>query len=190
MAGCIKVGRTGRAPCNRCAVRGCARIDRSTDRRIDGPACPRAGLPAPSGSGTRGLSRTCESGRIVYMQRRLRFVAGLVTTVAMVISLAETIWAATCLPMNGPANAVVAAENGMAACDGCRPAPHDQPGDDERPCPFGPVAPSQNCVTTAVLPARATVDLGVATEADAVVLAFELEPELLLAGPLSRPPKP
>lgn len=123
------------------------------------------------------------------MTRRTRYIAGVVTTVVMIFSLAGTIWAATCMPASGPADAVVAAEDGMPACYCCLPAPNDERGDDERRCPFGPAASSQGCVIVTSLPARATINLGALAEADAPILGFRTEPELLLATSLFRPPK-
>lgn len=123
------------------------------------------------------------------MNRRVRFVAGLVTTVVMVFSLAETIWAATCSPANGPANAVVAGAEGVPQCDGCLPASHDEHGDDRPGCPFGPVAASQTCVTATSLPARPTVHLGTPADIDAPIPAFDIGRELLLAATFFRPPK-
>jgi|HigsolmetaAR202D_1030399.scaffolds.fasta_scaffold02908_10 hypothetical protein len=123
------------------------------------------------------------------MNDRIRRIVGFITTVVMVFSLAETIWASTCSPADGPANVIVAPEDGPPRCDGCRPAPHDEHGDDERPCPFGPVASTQSCVTAASLPASATVHLDAPTEADSSGPALDAEPELLLATTLFRPPR-
>ena len=123
------------------------------------------------------------------MTDRIRLLAGLVTTVVTVFSLAATVWAATCMPVSGPANAAVAAEDGMPPCDHCLPPAKDERGDDERRCPFGPAASTQSCVIVASLPSHATIDLGTPAEAGAAVLASGTQPELLLAAPLFRPPR-
>ena len=75
------------------------------------------------------------------MNDRIRRIVGFITTVVMVFSLAETLWAVTCPPADRMANVVVAPEDGAPQCDGCRNAPRDEQGDEERPCPFGPLEP-------------------------------------------------
>jgi len=119
----------------------------------------------------------------------MRRIAGIITTVVMVLSLAEIAWAATCPPADGTASVVVLSEDGLPQCDGCRHAPRGEHGDEERPCPFGPVASSQGCLITTSLPASATVHLGTPAEADASIPGLDTEPELLLATPHFRPPK-
>lgn len=118
----------------------------------------------------------------------MRFFAGLVTTLVMAFSLAETTWALTCGPVDAAAPASAAAPD-VIPVDDDRQDPHDRHHDDGPRCPFGPVTTAQTCVIAASLPAHAPIDLAVSSAAVRSAPATETGRELLLAAPLFRPPK-
>lgn len=121
------------------------------------------------------------------MERRTRYIAGLLTFVALTFSLAEGVWASTC-----------ALEMGMSApTSHGMPAGHDcltgHPGERDRPdvpdCPFGPVSAAQGCVAAASLPAASVVEIALSPESTSLAPTTETERQLLLGSALFHPPK-
>lgn len=96
------------------------------------------------------------------MMRPMRFAAGTVATLAFLISIAETVVASLCAPMQGmPQIVQVVAEESaekvpMSAngsdCGDANASDDENAG--ESPCPFGPYASSQGCSAAASLPAN------------------------------------
>jgi hypothetical protein len=127
------------------------------------------------------------------MTRRRRFVPGMLMLAALTFSLAESVVASTCVPMQVMGGSVRAVETGAMAHD-CAPdagSTHaDDPGD-RNPfhCPFGPMTAAQGCTAAASLPAPSA---GVGEIGSGVVASTPFddpEHDLLLAAPPFHPPK-
>lgn len=125
------------------------------------------------------------------MRLRKRLIPASFALLAMTLSMAETVWAATCLP--GMDSGMVA-----AAPDVTDPGqhaqhmpdmPHDQQGsDDDRPCPLDPGA-VQGCASGPSLPAHSAE--APAPRADGAVSVFSdrSRQDHLSSSALFRPPR-
>ncbi|HUF51826.1 MAG TPA: hypothetical protein VMN60_13450 [Longimicrobiales bacterium] len=139
------------------------------------------------------------------MHRRAHLLVGLVLLGTMGVSLAETIWAATCVPdmavMSDAAMASMDDMDDMGGMDGmdgmprdhdCMPGhPHDrsQGGDDGIPCPFAPAGAAQGCAASASLPGSGAT-VAQLTLSDVIILpSGESTPHLLQTASIFHPPK-
>jgi len=124
------------------------------------------------------------------MTRRTRSIAGLITSLVLVLSLVEGAWASTCAP---------AVEMRAAPAEASHPMPHgadhipghrDGRGHHDAPdCPFSPAGAAQGCVLGPSLPAEPAPGLALTPEAPDLYIAAETEPHLLLSSSLFHPPK-
>lgn len=123
------------------------------------------------------------------MTRRTRFTAGLITSLVLVLSLAEGAWASMCTPgMEGATSA--AASHEMPHGPGCMPGHHDEQDRQNAPdCPFSPAGAAQGCVVAASLPATPAPGVTPSPEGAERFIAPETEPHLLLGSALFHPPK-
>ena len=124
------------------------------------------------------------------MNRRSRFVAGLVTFLVMALSFAEGVWAATCAPEMVMSEASPVPSQEMPNSPDCMPGRHgEQDGHDLPDCPFGPAGSVQGCVPAASLPATSLAEIAPSPEGAELVILFDQEPDLLLGSALFHPPK-
>lgn len=123
------------------------------------------------------------------MSRRARFIAGLITLVLMAFSLAEGVWAASCMSMRSMSEPSAAVSQEMPSGPHCMHGNHDRHDRDDLPeCPFGPPG-SQGCVLSASLPASSVMEIATSPEGTVVGVASDAEPDLLLGSTLFHPPK-
>lgn len=124
------------------------------------------------------------------MTRRTRFIAGLITSLVLVVSLAEGAWASTCTPAMEMSAASGATSQEMPHGSDCMPGPHDEQDRQGVPdCPFGPAGMAQGCVLAASLPAGSAVGVTPSPEGAELFIAFETEPHLRLGSTVFHPPK-
>lgn len=128
------------------------------------------------------------------MKRRTRILAGTLTLLAMTFALAETVVASACAP------AMIMQENAGSVTQG-EPADdcvldglherrdHEDGGEGERHCPFGPAAAAQGCAAVASLPARAAVAPAPSLGTAVAVFVERAQRDLLLGGALFHPPR-
>jgi hypothetical protein len=138
------------------------------------------------------------------MHRRARFLVGLVLLVTMGLSIAETVWAATCSPNMGVGSAMasmdgmegmpgmehMASMGDVPADDDCMPGHSPEPwnGGDGGPCPFSPAGASQGCVA-ASLPACGA-NVATLDPIDMIVaVSAETTPHMLRTASIFHPPK-
>ena len=129
------------------------------------------------------------------MTRSVRGVAGLLSLVAMSVSMTEGLWAATCAPMEMGSAAMAAdapttalhspAEMGMG--DGRQD--HAPAGAEHRPpCPFTASASFGGCVSVATI-APSLPTIPIPPQATQLVTATAASHDLLLEASLFRPPR-
>lgn len=127
------------------------------------------------------------------MNRRLRFIAGLITLIVTTFSLAEGVWAASCPPTMKTMEMgefPAASDEEMPPCPDCLTGHPEEGRRHSLPdCPFGPPG-SQGCVLSASLPAPSAAEIASSPEGAEVGIASEAEPDLLLGSSLFHPPKP
>lgn len=124
------------------------------------------------------------------MNRRSRFVAGLITLFVMALSFAEGVWAATCAPEMVMSEASPVSSQQMPNGPDCMPGRYDeQDGQDLPDCPFGPAGSMQGCVPAASLPATPLVEIAPSPEGAERVIVSDQEPDLLLGSAIFHPPK-
>lgn len=121
-------------------------------------------------------------------------MAGTLALVALTLFVVESVWASTCAP------GMDMEDVAMAVADEA-PPPHDcmhgwnghgdgdEDADDERPCPFGPVASAQACVGIASLPARAVAAFASPPVGSTSVFVELTEHDLLLEAVPFHPPR-
>jgi hypothetical protein len=91
--------------------------------------------------------------------KRLRLLVRLFVLVAMMFSLAESVWASVCASMATMAVSDTAMSGDMPGMP-AMPGPDEQQSDDNGPsCPHGPAAVAQGCLTAASLPANSAEPL-------------------------------
>jgi hypothetical protein len=123
------------------------------------------------------------------MSRRTRFIAGLITLVGLVLSLAEGVLAGSCIPAMNMSEVSAASSQEMPHDRNCMPGHHDEQDRRDLPdCPFGPPG-SQGCVLSASLPATSAVEIASSPEGVELGIASDTEPDLLLGSALFHPPK-
>ena len=128
------------------------------------------------------------------MNRGTRLLIGLLLLATMSVSLAETVWAASCAPAMGN---MAAARLALPPADGMddMPADHDcMPGHEHRsengpPCPFTPAGAAPGCTATALLPGR-PVAPNTPSFSDAThPPSDDASPHLLRTASIFHPPK-
>lgn len=120
-----------------------------------------------------------------------RSIAGMITLLALTLSMAEGVWAAVCsLDMTmGPMAAVV----GMAPSDdgtAALPAESDPQESNMPDCPLNLAGTVVSCVVAASIPAHAPVDLTPSPEGSTVLPSSEARPMTLLGSRFFHPPRP
>ena len=127
------------------------------------------------------------------VNRRVRFIAGLITLIVMTFSLAEGVWAASCpatMKAMNMGEAPAASDEETPPCPDCATGHPDERGRHHLPdCPFGPPG-SQGCVLSASLPAPSVAEIASSPEGVEFGIASDTEPDLLLGSALFHPPKP
>lgn len=132
------------------------------------------------------------------MNRRTRFVAGILAFLALTFSFAESVWASTCIPgMQMDTSATMVAGETPEAMDCMSDCMSDQrqerEGDDrsegERNCPFGSPIAAQACAGIVLLPTRTSDLLAPSFEGAGSVFTLEAYHDLLLDSMLFRPPR-
>jgi uncharacterized protein involved in copper resistance len=132
------------------------------------------------------------------MNRRTRFLSGLVLLVTMSVSVAETVWAAACAPDMGSMAASATTTTSMEGMDDM-PADHDcmpghehdrqQRGDNGPACPFSPAGAAQGCAASALLPSPVP-PLSSPSHTDVVLPpSDDASPRLLRTASIFHPPK-
>lgn len=125
------------------------------------------------------------------MTRRTRFIAGLITSLVLVLSLAEGVRASTCTPEMEMSAPSAAASHEMPHDPDCMHGHHDGQDRKDAPddCPFSPAGTAQGCVVAASLPAASAPGLAPSPEGAELFIASGTEPHLLLGSALFHPPK-
>lgn len=136
------------------------------------------------------------------MNRRTRFAAGLLTSLALTLSLSQSVWASTCAPdMQMHASAGATSDEtppGQHCGHEGRPEGPDQRwgqgglangGEDAPHCPFNSPAAAQSCAGVASLPAYASIFAAFSPERVVSRSATDVGQDLLLQRKLFRPPR-
>lgn len=141
------------------------------------------------------------------MRRRKRLIAGIISSGAMTLALAEAVLASMCVPgmdmsmhMDTGMHAAASMESEApaedctgAASSGVETGSHGHQGEHDKPqpeCPFMPAAAAQGCTGVASLPSQ-IIELDTAVPETLTGEALEQSGRnLLLALPLFRPPRP
>lgn len=124
------------------------------------------------------------------MARRTRFIAGILASLALTFSFAESVWASTCAPgMEMDAPAEMACHEGAGESQMPERPGGGEDGEEPGDCPFGPHATVQSCVGALSLPAVATVLFAPSLEDAAGVFIPQTQSDLLLQSALYRPPR-
>ena len=132
------------------------------------------------------------------MNRRTRFLIGLVLLGTMHVTVAETVWAAACAPDMGSMTSPSAATSPMEGMDDM-PADHEsmpgrehdrqQRGDNGSRCPFSPAGAAQGCAASALLPSSVT-PLNSPSHPDVVLPpSDDVSPHQLRTSTIFHPPK-
>lgn len=131
------------------------------------------------------------------MVRRVRFLAGIVASLAMTASFSQAVWASMCAPgMPMSASAATASEEapeerhcGHAAPGGGEHGAGADAGENAGHCPFDSPVAAQSCVGVASLPAPVLILS--AGSSRGVVSSFQIDDQrdLLLQKTLFHPPR-
>jgi hypothetical protein len=128
------------------------------------------------------------------MVRRVRFLAGIVASLAMTASFTQAVWASMCAPaMQMPASVATAPEEAPME----RHCGHDAPGggtqddakDDSGHCPFDSPAAAQSCAGVASLPAPVLILSAGSFQGVVSTFRADHQRDLLLQKTLFRPPR-
>lgn len=128
------------------------------------------------------------------MKRRIRFLAGILSLLALTFSFAEAVRASTCAPVTTMAGDVMTISSGNVSGPDCHvfgEARHGEPDreEGERYCPFGSAMTAQSCTGAASMPAHSSALLAPSFEEAAAGFALEARRDLLLESTLFRPPR-
>ncbi len=121
----------------------------------------------------------------------MRRIAGTLALLALVFSLAESVWASTCAPSMGMHPAAADVDSDLPVHHGC---PHagvvgEDAKRDAPPCPFGSPLAAQACAGVVSMPGAGAPMIFAASDRADGLFAVPSRADLLLESGLFRPPR-